>query len=230
MTGPDSPSPRATSEQIPVGTARLDGDLVRPDRPLGLVVFAHGSGSGRHSPRNRQVAAVLQRHGLATLLADLLTEPEERIDAHTAQYRFDIPRLARRLGGIVDWVRTRPDLAPLPIGLFGASTGAAAALITAAQQPQQVAAVVSRGGRPDLAGPWLDRVQAPTRLIVGSLDVPVIAMNREAMARMPAVVDLQIVAGATHLFEEPGTLDRVADLAGEWYVRYLARRAASAGG
>jgi pimeloyl-ACP methyl ester carboxylesterase len=228
MALPELPSTRTAAVQIEAGTARLDGDLVRPDRPGGLIVFAHGSGSSRHSPRNRQVAAALHRHGLATLLADLLTEAEERVDAYTAQYRFDIPRLAQRLGAIVEWAGTRADLAPLPIGLFGASTGAAAALITAAQHPDRIAAVVSRGGRPDLAGPWLDRVRAPTRLIVGSLDVPVIGMNREAMAQMPAVVDLQIVPGATHLFEEPGTLDRVAELAGEWYTRHLAGQAASA--
>jgi pimeloyl-ACP methyl ester carboxylesterase len=215
---------------IPVGAARLEGDLVVPADPIGLVLFAHGSGSSRHSPRNRQVAAALQRHGLATLLSDLLTVAEERTDAHTAQYRFDIRLLALRLGAIVDWVATREDLASLPLGLFGASTGAGAALITAAQQPGRVAAVVSRGGRPDLAGGWLRAVRAPTRLIVGSLDEPVIALNRQAMAEMPALVDLQIVDGATHLFEEAGTLDRVADLAGQWYVRHLRAKAAVAEG
>jgi pimeloyl-ACP methyl ester carboxylesterase len=227
MAAMDS-APRVTSELIPAGAARLEGDLVVPARPIGLVLFAHGSGSSRHSPRNRLVAGVLQRRGLATLLSDLLTLAEERIDARTAQYRFDIPLLALRLGAIVDWTATRGDLAALPVGLFGASTGAAAALITAAQHPGDVAAVVSRGGRPDLAGPWLGRVRAPTRLIVGSLDEPVIGMNREAMSQMPGLVDLQIVEGATHLFEEPGTLEQVADLASDWYVRQLATRSASA--
>jgi pimeloyl-ACP methyl ester carboxylesterase len=230
MSPHDVTTPRATSEMIPVGAARLDGDLVVPAHPIGLVLFAHGSGSSRHSPRNRQVAGVLQRHGLATLLSDLLTVAEEQVDAYTTQYRFDIRLLALRLGAIVDWVATKEDLACLPLGLFGASTGAGAALITAAEHPDAVAAVVSRGGRPDLAGQWLRRVRVPTRLIVGSRDEPVIAMNREAMAQMPGLVDLQIVPGATHLFEEPGTLDRVAVLAAEWYVRHLGARAAMAEG
>ena len=230
MSPHDVTTPRATSEMIPVGAARLDGDLVVPAHPIGLVLFAHGSGSSRHSPRNRQVAGVLQRHGLATLLSDLLTVAEEQVDAYTTQYRFDIRLLAQRLGAIVDWVATREDLACLPLGLFGASTGAGAALIAAAGHADRVAAVVSRGGRPDLAGQYLRRVRVPTRLIVGSLDEPVIAMNREAMAQMPGIVDLQIVPGATHLFEEPGTLDRVAVLAAEWYVRHLgAKRAAAEG-
>jgi pimeloyl-ACP methyl ester carboxylesterase len=194
---------------------------------MGLVLFAHGSGSSRQSPRNRLVAAALQRRGLACLLADLLTVAEERLDVRTSQYRFDIPRLARRLSALVDWAATRDDLAPLPVGLFGASTGAAAALITAAERPDRIAAVVSRGGRPDLAGPWLHHVRAPTRLIVGGLDEPVIGMNREAMAQMTAPVELQIVPGATHLFEEPGTLDQVADLAGDWYIRHLGVEPAS---
>jgi pimeloyl-ACP methyl ester carboxylesterase len=228
MMSRETTAPRTTAERIPVGDAWLDGDLVVPPAAIGLVIFAHGSGSGRRSPRNRQVAAALRGRGLATLLADLLTEAEERIDAYTAQYRFDIPRLALRLGGLVEWAATRPDLAALPMGLFGASTGAAAALIAAAQHPGRIAAVVSRGGRPDLAGEWLGRVRAPTRLIVGSLDQPVIGMNRAAMADLPGAVDLQIVDGATHLFEEPGTLERVADLAGEWYVRYLGAGAAPA--
>ena len=186
-----------------------------------MIVFAHGSGSSRHSPRNQHVAAVLQQAGLATLLVDLLTVDEERLDARSAHYRFDTTLLATRVTAIVEWLRAGERLSRLPVGLFGASTGAAAALVTAAWRPREIAAVVSRGGRPDLAGSWLPLVQAPTRLVVGSLDEHVIELNRVAMAQLSGEVDLQIVPGATHLFEEPGTLDDVAHLAREWFRRHL---------
>jgi pimeloyl-ACP methyl ester carboxylesterase len=186
-------------------------------------VFAHGSGSGRRSPRNRYVGAVLQDAGLATLLFDLLTEEEERVDLRTGELRFDIPLLADRLVGAVDWVGTRADTRALPLGVFGASTGAAAGLIAAAERPESVRAVVSRGGRPDLAGAWLGRVNAPTLLIVGGRDERVIELNRSAMGRMSAPTRLEIVPEATHLFEEPGKLEAVAGLARDWFVAQLGR-------
>jgi dienelactone hydrolase len=167
------------------------------------------------------VARVLERRGLATVLIDLLTPEEEAIDERTAQYRFDIEMLAARLAVIVDWLRRRKDTSSLPIGMFGASTGGGAALMAAAARPKEIAAVVSRGGRPDLAGNALPLVAAPTLLIVGGLDAPVIQMNRDAMRQMRAKVTLEIVPGATHLFEEPGALERVAELAGDWFGRYL---------
>ena len=204
-----------------VGGERLGGDLVLPAQARGMVLFAHGSGSSRHSPRNRAVAAALQDAGLATLLIDLLTADEERIDASIGHLRFDIGLLARRLAGVLDWLEAREDTRSLGTGLFGASTGGGAALVAAADRPARVRAVVSRGGRPDLAGPALARVLAPTLLIVGGDDVPVIGMNREAMARMTAPARLEIVPGASHLFEEPGALDRVSVLACDWFVRYL---------
>ena len=210
-----------TPVRIPIGGPLLLGDLGSPPEPHGLVLFAHGSGSSRHSPRNQYVAGVLEREAFATLLIDLLTEDEEVIDERTSQYRFDLPMLADRLVAIIDWLAGRPDVAGLPIGLFGASTGAGAALMAAAARPQRVAAVVSRGGRPDLAGSMLARVTAPALLIVGGLDTPVIRMNRDAMAQMPGEVQLEIVPGATHLFEEPGTLEQVARLAAGWFSRYL---------
>ena len=210
-----------------VGDAVLAGDLVVPERARGLVLFAHGSGSSRHSPRNRAVAAVLQEAGMATLLIDLLTADEERTDAATGHLRFDIALLARRLCGVLDWLAARADTAGLGTGLFGASTGGGAALVAAADRPARVRAVVSRGGRPDLAGPALARVAAPTLLIVGGDDAPVIGMNREAMARMTAPVRLEIVPGASHLFEEAGALDRVAALASDWFARYLVAAEAS---
>ena len=213
--------------RVDAGGATLAGDLTIPGRARGLVLFAHGSGSSRHSPRNRAVAQVLQDAGMATLLADLLTPAEERIDAATGHLRFDIGLLARRLAAILDWLAEREDTRGLGTGLFGASTGGGAALVAAADRPARVSAVVSRGGRPDLAGPALARVAAPTLLIVGGDDVPVIGMNREAMARMTAPVRLEIVPGASHLFEEPGTLDRVAALASEWFARYLEAAEAS---
>ncbi len=211
-----------TAVRLPVGAHWLNGDVGQPSQPHGLVVFAHGSGSSRHSPRNHFVAARLEQRGFATLLMDLLTQEEEDIDVRTAHLRFDIEMLAGRLVAIIDWLKGRRDLAELPIGLFGASTGGGAALMAAAARPHEVKAVVSRGGRPDLAGTALSRVAAPTLLIVGGLDTVVIGMNRDAMARMvEAEVVLEIVPGATHLFEEPGTLDRVADLAGGWFARFL---------
>lgn len=204
-----------------VGDVTLQADLRVPAGARGLVLFAHGSGSSRKSSRNRQVAEFLGERGFATLLLDLLTAREEVVDRRTAEYRFDIPRLGPRVSAAVDWAATRADIAALPIGCFGASTGAAAALLAAAERPASVAAVVSRGGRPDLAGEALARVQAPTLLIVGGDDEPVIGLNREAMRRMRAPVDLAIVPGATHLFEEPGTLEQVAELAAAWFSRHL---------
>lgn len=207
--------------QVDVGGLILNGDLRVPPQVGGLVIFAHGSGSSRFSRRNRQVAGALEAGGFATLLLDLLTPEEESADARTREYRFDIPLLGRRVIAATDWVQARPDLRPLPVALFGASTGAAAALIAAAVRPEIARAVISRGGRPDLADEALPRVQAPTLLIVGGADEPVIDLNREAMQRMRAPVELVIVPGATHLFEEPGALEQVAALATEWCRRYL---------
>jgi dienelactone hydrolase len=207
--------------EIPAGAATLNADLRVPGAAKGLVIFAHGSGSSRSSRRNRRVAEFLGERGFATLLLDLLTAHEEAIDERTTEYRFDIPRLGPRVSAAADWAATRADIGRLSIGCFGASTGAAAALIAAADRPAAIAAVVSRGGRPDLAGDALARVEAPTLLIVGGYDEPVIELNREAMRQMQAHVELEIVPGATHLFEEPGTLDQVADLAAGWFARYL---------
>lgn len=202
----------------------LAGDLATPAQPSGLVVFAHGSGSSRHSPRNRFVANALNERGFATLLLDLLTFEEEMLDARTGEYRFDIGLLGRRMCGVTDWLSQEEPLRDLPVGYFGASTGAAGALIAAAARPT-VRAVVSRGGRPDLAGDVLARVSTPTLLIVGGADVPVIALNRRALARLAAarlaVARLEIVPGATHLFEEPGALEDVAALAADWFATYL---------
>jgi dienelactone hydrolase len=191
------------------------------------VLFAHGSGSSRHSPRNRFVASGLQESRLATLLLDLLTEQEEAVDVQTRHLRFDIPMLAERLVHAVDWLQSDVHTHELAVGTFGASTGAAAALMAAAERPDAVRAVVSRGGRADLAGSALARVTAPTLLIVGALDVPVIEMNRAAMAQMRAPVRLEIVPGATHLFEEAGTLETVTALARDWFVEYLAPSSAA---
>lgn len=213
---------------VPIEGQSLHGDLGLPVDPIGLVLFAHGSGSSRHSPRNQFVARTLEGRALATLLIDLLTPEEEMVDDVTAEYRFNIPMLADRLVTIVDWLRHREGISSLPIGLFGASTGGGAALIAAAERPADIAAVVSRGGRPDLAGRALARVTTPTLLIVGGLDTEVIEMNRDAMGHMRGEVKLEIVPGATHLFEEPGTLARVADLAGAWFVHHLQPAAARA--
>lgn len=210
-----------TTHQVPAAGVVLDGDLSLPDSAAGVVLFAHGSGSSRHSPRNRAVAGALNRRGMATLLVDLLTADEERIDARTGQLRFDIGLLADRLVGIIDWLGARPETAALPVGLFGASTGAAAALVAAAKRPETVRAVVSRGGRPDLAGPALAEVNAPTLLVVGARDVTVLELNERASNAMRAPVELRIIPGATHLFEEPGTLEQVAELAADWFGMHL---------
>lgn len=210
--------------RIEVDAATLDGDLTIPPDAHGTVVFAHGSGSSRHSPRNRYVAGVLNGAGLATLLLDLLMPEEERADAITRQHRFDIVLLAKRLGGATRWLERDEGRHELPIGYFGASTGAAAALVAAAAHPE-IRAVVSRGGRPDLAGAALAHVLAPTLLIVGSRDEEVIELNERARdtmrAHANARVQLEIVPGATHLFEEPGTLERVAELASDWFVHHM---------
>lgn len=200
---------------------RLQGELTLPEGAEGLVVFAHGSGSGRFSPRNQQVARYFNDLGLGTLLLDLLTEGEQDIDEATREFRFDIPLLARRLAAVVDALQQDERLQELVIGLFGSSTGAAAALICAAQRHDLVAAVVSRGGRTDLAGEALERVRAPSLLIVGGEDDVVLALNRESLMRLAGIKRLEVVPGATHLFEEPGKLLKVAELAGEWFLRYL---------
>ena len=207
---------------VRVDDAQLVGDLAIPPGAVGVVLFAHGSGSGRHSPRNRYVASVLQRARLATLLVDLLTEAEEAVDARTGHLRFDIAMLARRLGSVSDWLDQEPRTAGLGLGYFGASTGAAAAIVAAADRPNEVGAIVSRGGRPDLAGETLSRVRAPTLLIVGGRDPQVLELNRQALARLPGEKQLVVVPGASHLFEEPGTLEQVAVLARDWFLRYLA--------
>ena len=207
--------------RVDARSAPLAGDLALPADAAGVVLFAHGSGSSRHSPRNRAVAQALQGAGLGTLLIDLLTADEERADARTAHLRFDIGLLAERLAAVVDWLDGDAATKGRPVGLFGASTGGGAALVAAARRPERVRAVVSRGGRPDLAGDALPKVTAPTLLIVGGDDVPVVRMNRDAMARMTGNVRLEIVPGASHLFEEPGALERVATLAADWFSRYL---------
>jgi putative phosphoribosyl transferase len=204
------------SVRIRAGQALIEGDLVVPERPTGLVVFAHGSGSSRFSRRNRLVAQSLENGGFATLLMDLLTRDEEQIDARTGEYRFDIPLLGHRVVAALDWADGEPAVADLPVACFGASTGAAAALIAAASRPDRVRAVISRGGRPDLAAETLPLVAAPTLLIVGEHDDVVIQLNRAAMRRMHAPVQLEIVPGATHLFEEPGALELVSQLALRW--------------
>ena len=211
----------ALPARITTDGAALNGDLSVPPGARGLIVFAHGSGSSRHSGRNRAVAEALQRGQFATLLMDLLTEAEEVADVVTAEFRFDIPLLAGRVVAAIDWAKAHPQLASLPIGLFGASTGAAAALIAAAQRPEEVGAVVSRGGRPDLAGRALRKVKAPTLLIVGGRDDVVIELNRQAFALLGGAKRLDIVPGATHLFEEPGALEKVSQLALAWFAQSL---------
>ena len=207
--------------QIPAGDIVIEGDLSLPESAAGLVIFAHGSGSSRFSQRNRAVASLLVEGGFATLLLDLLTRDEETIDQHTGQFRFDTDRLAQRVVAAIDWAGEQPALAALPIGCFGASTGAAAALVAAAARPARVRAVISRGGRPDLAGDALARVEAPTLLIVGGHDELVIDLNETARRRLRARAQTTIVPGATHLFEEPGALEQVARLALEWCQLYL---------
>ncbi|MBS9387297.1 MAG: dienelactone hydrolase family protein [Dolichospermum sp. BR01] len=206
---------------VTAGKVNLEGNLVIPNGATGIVLFAHGSGSSRHSPRNRYVAGVLQQAGLATLLIDLLTAEEEEIDLRTRHLRFDIGLLASRLVGATDWLVHNPDTCNLKVGYFGASTGAGAALVAAAERPEAVQAIVSRGGRPDLAGSALPRVKAPTLLIVGGYDQPVIAMNEDALAQLHSVKRLEIIPRATHLFEEPGKLAAVAQLASEWFTHYI---------
>jgi dienelactone hydrolase len=212
---------RTQPVRIETPEAVLHGDLTTPDGSSAVILFAHGSGSSRHSPRNRRVAAALREHGFATLLIDLLTEEEEREDLRTGAFRFDIARLARRLASAVDWAADRAPGSEPRIGLFGASTGAAAALVAAADRPANVRAVVSRGGRPDLAGRALTRVTAQTLLIVGGDDVPVVELNRQALSALQSTKRMEIAAGATHLFEEPGALEQVARLASSWFVRYV---------
>lgn len=207
--------------QIPVPEAILEGDLTLPEQALGLVLFAHGSGSSRHSPRNRYVAEVLQEARIATLLMDLLTEEEEVAEQFTRHLRFDIGLLSERLGAATDWVGRQSAWGDLGIGYFGASTGAAAAIIAAAERPDLIRAIVSRGGRPDLGGRAIERIKAPTLLLVGGHDDPVIELNQQAYDRMTCEKRLEIIPGATHLFEEPGTLEQVARLAAEWFVGHL---------
>jgi putative phosphoribosyl transferase len=215
----------AQEHTVVVGTdsVALEGTIAVPDGARGVVLFAHGSGSSRHSPRNRYVADELRAGGVGTLLVDLLTPNEEIVDLRTRELRFDIGLLAERLVGAIRWLDAERATHGLPVGLFGASTGGGAALVAAARLPDRVAAVVSRGGRPDLAGAALADVHAPTLLIVGGNDDVVIDLNKRAMAQMTALVRLEIVPGASHLFEEPGTLEDVARLARDWFVRYLSR-------
>jgi putative phosphoribosyl transferase len=212
------------SVRIPAAGVELDAEVVVPQPAQGVVLFAHGSGSGRHSPRNTYVAGGLQDSGLATILVDLLTPIEERADAATARLRFDIGLLADRLTALCDWLVAHEVTAGLPIGLFGASTGAAAALVAAAARPDSVSAIVSRGGRPDLAGPALGSVHQPTLLIAGERDPVVLDLNRRAIRGLAGEADLAVVPNATHLFEEPGTLEQVAELTRDWFVRYLRGR------
>lgn len=207
----------SSTVNIPLGRYAIQGDLVLPIGAKGAVLFAHGSGSSRHSPRNKYVAEILNQHALATLLIDLLTAEEERVDIGTAQYRFNIGLLASRLVAATDWAVTDPRLSRLDLGYFGASTGAAAALVAAARRPEQVHAVVSRGGRPDLAGDELRKVAAPTLLLVGEFDREVFELNRKAAQAMTTTTEIKVIPGATHLFEEKGALEEVASLAGAWF-------------
>jgi dienelactone hydrolase len=221
---PESPSETQLQRRhvtVPAGDAQLVGDLTVPRDAIGTVVFAHGSGSGRFSPRNQYVAAELVRGGLATLLMDLLTAAEEAIDRRTAHLRFDIRLLSERVIAAIDWLESDEQVGSLRVGGFGASTGAAAALVAAAERPRKVRAVVSRGGRPDLAGEALRRVTAPTLLIVGSRDTEVLRLNQQAQQLLAGESRLEIVPGATHLFEEPGALEQVAALARDWFAWHL---------
>ncbi|HSD05438.1 MAG TPA: dienelactone hydrolase family protein [Nitrosopumilaceae archaeon] len=208
---------------VPTDSVKLHGDLTIPKNAEGIVLFAHGSGSSRHSTRNKHVAQVLQKAGLATLLIDLLTEDEEKIDDYTMHLRFDIELLAKRLAGATSWLTKNPDTKNLNVGYFGASTGAAAALVASVDCQNLIKAIVSRGGRPDLAGSVLPRVKAPTLLIVGGNDSPVIEMNEEALNLLTTEKKIVIIPDATHLFEEPGTLDEVARLAADWFVKHLTK-------
>jgi putative phosphoribosyl transferase len=211
----------ASAVAIPIQGAELEATLALPERASGVIVFAHGSGSGRHSPRNRYVAEQLLESGFGTLLLDLLTPTEERYDRETADLRFDVDRLATRLVVAIDWLNEHERTAALPVGAYGASTGAAAALMAAAERPERVAAVVSRGGRPDLAKEALERVSAPTLLIVGERDPQVLDLNTQAADRMPKSATIEVVARASHLFEEEGALERVAELTADWFATHL---------
>jgi putative phosphoribosyl transferase len=211
----------ARDVDVPAGRVTVQGGLTIPPQATAVVLFAHGSGSGRYSPRNRYVASVLHDASFATLLIDLLTPEEEEIDLRTRELRFDIGLLAERLVGATEWLHELPDTGDLRVGYFGASTGAGAALVAAAAVPDRVGAVVSRGGRPDLAGDALEKVRAPTLLIVGGDDVPVMGMNRAAMKQLTCETRLEIIEGASHLFEEPGALERVAELARDWFVAHM---------
>jgi dienelactone hydrolase len=222
-TAPLTVTERAVQVPLNSGTA-LEGNLTVPEGAHGVILFAHGSGSSRHSPRNRYVASELNRRGLATLLLDLLTSREEIAESQTGHLRFNIGLLADRLAAAMDWLGTESATRTFPVGLFGASTGGGAALVAATRRPERVRAVVSRGGRPDLAGDALPHVECPTLLIVGGNDIPVIGMNQTAMRQMHLPEDalrLEIVPGASHLFEEPGTLEAVARLAADWFARHL---------
>ena len=219
----------STIVRIPSKSILLEGELNIPQGARGLVIFAHGSGSSRHSPRNQSVARTIREGGVGTLLFDLLTQEEEAVDIHTRHLRFDIALLAERLRDAAIWAKEEPATRDLRLGYFGSSTGAAAALVAAAVLGDEIGAVVSRGGRPDLAGQYLPRVTAPTLLIVGSLDEPVIQLNEEAFAKLRCVKEMRIIPGATHLFEEPGTLEQVAQLATQWFGKYLRQRAVGVG-
>jgi dienelactone hydrolase len=221
MNGAPTLERAASAVAIPIEGAELEATLAVPERPSGVIVFAHGSGSGRHSPRNRYVADQLVQTGFGTLLLDLLTPTEERYDRETADLRFDIDRLATRLIVAIDWLAEQERTDDLRVGAYGASTGAAAALMAAAERPERVAAVVSRGGRPDLAKEALERVSAPTLLIVGERDPQVLDLNAQAADRMPNPATIEVVARAGHLFEEEGALERVAELTADWFVTNL---------
>jgi putative phosphoribosyl transferase len=207
--------------KIPVAGVVVQGNLTIPNNARGIVLFAHGSGSSRFSPRNQYVSKEFVNARIGTLLFDLLTRDEEEQDIETAEYRFNIPLLAERLIGATEWLKNDPTTKTLPLAYFGASTGAAAALIATAKLVGDISTVVSRGGRPDLAGDYLSQVKVPTMLLVGGLDIEVLELNRQAMAQMTAETKLVIVSGATHLFEEPGKLEEVAKLSTNWFVRYL---------
>lgn len=206
---------------IQAGDVQLEGNLEVPENATGIVLFAHGSGSSRHSPRNRFVAGALNNGGLATLLLDLLSQEEEAVDLQTTHLRFDIAFLAERLLHAIEWLRKNPGTSQLKIGCFGSSTGAGAALVAGAERPEIVKAIVSRGGRPDLAGPALANVRAPTLLIVGGNDVPVSELNKQAMEQISSETKLEIIPRATHLFEEPGALEKVSHLATQWFQMHL---------
>lgn len=218
---PSSAVPEPRAVRVETGDVSLEGDLTIAPNAKAVVLFAHGSGSSRFSSRNKRVASLLQQCGFATLLMDLLTPNEEERDRHTGEHRFDIARLAERLVAAVEWLGLEQLTARLPVAIFGASTGGGAALVAATEVPESITAVVSRGGRPDLAGSALARVRTPTLLIVGGADLPVLELNRAALAQISAPARLEVIPGATHLFEEPGALDEVARHAGSWIEQYL---------